>query len=338
MAAVQEVAAARFDSLRGHLESRVAAISDRLVALAAKEGKKEAACRELRKEAEALRASAQEECSRRRGLERTLHEAATLFKRELSDKSAEMHKLQSQVRRMRRLSGQQQAFTALSSSPQPGAPQSPAANAPGAWANSSSSGSPGAFDATQAVETLKSSASPLACGCAQHHRSHPGTCCSPGVAAACDVVGSELSKLREARHQYASAVLEQDRVRNAMLSSLGERLSSGARSTSPHHYHHSSHSRRHQEVDPCHRGTTSSAPHRHSHHPLPTSSQHWRLGNRSAAAAAEAGGYEDEDWASVITDDTPSTYTASVTTNIPFASWQDDLSRKLGGVMRKLQL
>ena len=49
--------------------------------------------------------------------------------------------------------------------------------------------------------------------------------CSPSAAAAaaCDL-GAELAALRVARGEYATAVLEQDRVRNALLSSLGERM------------------------------------------------------------------------------------------------------------------
>lgn len=46
----QELAAARYDSLRGHLEGRVAAISERLAALAAKEGKKDQARKELKQQ------------------------------------------------------------------------------------------------------------------------------------------------------------------------------------------------------------------------------------------------------------------------------------------------
>lgn len=54
LAAVQEVAAARYEALRAQLEGRVASISERLAVLAAKEGKKEAACRELKKEVGAM--------------------------------------------------------------------------------------------------------------------------------------------------------------------------------------------------------------------------------------------------------------------------------------------
>jgi chorismate mutase len=50
LAAVQEAAAARYDSLRASLESRVAAITEKLAALAAKEGKKDRACKELKQE------------------------------------------------------------------------------------------------------------------------------------------------------------------------------------------------------------------------------------------------------------------------------------------------
>ena len=45
-----ELAAARHDALRGQLESRVAAISERLAELLTKEGKQEAACKKLKEE------------------------------------------------------------------------------------------------------------------------------------------------------------------------------------------------------------------------------------------------------------------------------------------------
>lgn len=50
LAAVQEVAAARYDALRAQLEARVAGIGERLATLASKEGRKDAAAKELRRE------------------------------------------------------------------------------------------------------------------------------------------------------------------------------------------------------------------------------------------------------------------------------------------------
>jgi hypothetical protein len=50
LACAQELAVARYDALRGQLEGRVAAISEQLAGLTAKEGKKEAARKELKQE------------------------------------------------------------------------------------------------------------------------------------------------------------------------------------------------------------------------------------------------------------------------------------------------
>jgi hypothetical protein len=50
LAAAQELAATRCDALRGQLESRVAVIGERLAGLAAKEGKKDRALKDLEEE------------------------------------------------------------------------------------------------------------------------------------------------------------------------------------------------------------------------------------------------------------------------------------------------
>lgn len=303
MASEQELAAARYDSLRGQLEGRVAAVSERLAALTAKEGKKEAARKELKQEvrgpaaaavagwlqarcakvedamqwhrctvctahvlglachlpswkrlspeqplpwplprqAEALRCAAEEEFQRRVGLERTLHEAATLFRRELSDKNGEMRRLQGQVHRMRRLGGSAPTGVAglLASTAGPATQPdqlvaAAAAKLGDCWAQQG-----GGLPSSCVPPRTCASSSPCRGGLAVAHAAPAagaaelpvamGTCCScpcspsAGPAAAGDL-SAELAALRAARSEYASAVLEQDRVRNSLLCSLGERL------------------------------------------------------------------------------------------------------------------
>ncbi len=216
--AAHGAAAARYDALRSHLEGRLAAIGERLAALAAKEGRKEASCRELKREAEALRAAAEEECGRRRGAERTLHEAATLFRRELSDKAAEMQRLQGQVRRMRRLSGQPAVVggAGVGSMVVGGL----AAGSPIPLYGAAASLPPAAAAAPRTAVGFD--AAETTAGRCSTSPGHLGSC-SPGIAAAADL-GHELAALRAARNDYATAVLEQDWVRNSLLSSLGDTL------------------------------------------------------------------------------------------------------------------
>lgn len=177
---------------------------------------------------ESLRTSAEEEFRRRLGLERTLHEAASLFRRELSDKSAEMHRLQGQVRRMRRLSAS--AVTGCATAPLQQQQLSPSAAGPCSSTPLSSTngcfmlqpgsaGSPGKVTingvaAAEAAPFMAHSPAAMPCnGCTP--------ACSP--AAGCHL-GCELAALRAARNDYACAVLEQDRIRNSLLSSLGDKL------------------------------------------------------------------------------------------------------------------
>lgn len=199
---------------------------------------------------EALRASAEEEFRRRLGLERTLHEAASLFRRELSGKSAEMRRLQGQVHRMRRLSGVAAGAAGLAAGVTLQSVQQPLSAAASPCTHAGSQGredgccvaahgvccssphrgeeGPSASPLATAVMSAPCLGSPSTCGgCSSCSPTRRGVGGGGG-----DLLSGELAALRAARGEYASAVLEQDRLRNSLLSSLGETLRAVREATS----------------------------------------------------------------------------------------------------------
>lgn len=370
LAVVQEVAGARHDALRSQLEARVAGISGRLTTLAAKEGRKEASARELKKEvrrvarglragwpppraglppcaarlqparncarlgrgrrtraqADELRAALEGEARRRRELEATLHEAAVLFRRELAGKAGELHRLQGAVRRMRRTSGQEGAAAAAAAlavvTAAPPQLDSPSGQQPPCYCSGSggacacgrllrgrSTGAPTAAPAGSPAASLHARAAAAAPPCSPP--APPARGCSPGVAAACDLVGGELAALREARHSYAAAALEQDRLRNDLLASLGERLASPARGAP----------RCCSSSGLRWSGEGGSGPHSRRREPDSSSRGHART---LTAAARAAGGGSECSWEE------------GGGGGGEFRAWHGDLSRRLGSAMRKL--
>jgi DNA-binding Xre family transcriptional regulator len=181
---------------------------------------------------EELRDAGADEFNRRLSIEATLRQAAALFKRELATKSDEVAGLQSQLRAMRHELTSSNACGAAAVAAA-GAARHAAAAAAGGSCAASPCGSPGSAYCTAAGVTSPAAAAfGASYGGSSSYSAAAGTmggaAASPGAAAA-DVDGSaaaavaaELQALSSSRASYQNALLQQQAMRNSLLSSLGD--------------------------------------------------------------------------------------------------------------------
>lgn len=195
-------------------------------------------CRGL--QVEELRDAGADEFNRRLSIEATLRQAAALFKRELACKSDEVAGLQQQLRAMRHELTSSNACGAAAVAAA-GAARHAAAAAGGSCAGSPC-GSPGSPYCAAA-----GAASPAAAAYASYGGSYQGAAgtaggsvgaASPAAAAAgadagaAAAVAAELQVLRSSRASYQNALLQQQAMRNSLLSSLGDCMEVSDGSTS----------------------------------------------------------------------------------------------------------
>lgn len=183
---------------------------------------------------EELRNAGADEFQRRLSLEATLRQAAALFKKELASKSDEVAGLQTQLRGMRHELANSNAYSAAAVAAA-GAVRSAAAagygsccSSPVAAAAAGGLASPGyGYCLSPTAAAAAGDASAAGCSCspaAAAGAAAAGGDVAGSDAAAAAVVAAELQALRASRVGYQSALLQQQAVRNSLLSSLGERL------------------------------------------------------------------------------------------------------------------
>lgn len=201
--AAEAAAAAAAAALRSKLQGRASAIEARLLQLATQEAAREAQRQELAAQVDALMAAGADEAAQRRSLEATLRKAAGLFRRELAAKSDEVAALQGQLRGLRH----ELAAGACSSSGCSAAASRPWGSPPP---------QPAAAAAAGGGHGGSCSSSPLAVA--------GGPAAGAARDAGAAVLAAELHALRASRVGFQEAVLQQQAVRNSLLSSLGDRL------------------------------------------------------------------------------------------------------------------
>lgn len=261
---------------------------------------------------------------------------------------------------MRRFSGQQLAGVRRDGGPAAAAatgapivaPTGTAVSPPGN--DSGLFGPSGSAAAAPTSSVLQMAASPApACGACRCRCA----ACSSGLAPCClasnsplaaspgpapDPLGEELAALRAARHEYAASVLRQDRQRNDLLASLADRLplqsrpalggSSRARASPP----------RITSTDHQHAGRCGGHQCCRSGGRVGRTGRCGRCGDRLSTPAARLhafSGSSCSDTAEGGGEGDALSMGGSFSSGgaVPIQSWQRDLSRRLGGAIRKLQ-
>lgn len=184
-----------------------------------------------------LRNAGEDEFNRRLSLEATLQQAAALFKRELASKSDEVAALQGQLRGMRHELASSNACSAAAVAAA-GAARQAAAAACGSC-SSSPAASPGGCHASPGAAAAAAAAvaaaglGPRSAACSSCYPAAAGVGCSDHTAAVppaqggdsgAAAVAAELQALRASRVSYQNALLQQQAMRNSLLSSLGDCL------------------------------------------------------------------------------------------------------------------
>ncbi|PRW57326.1 P-loop containing nucleoside triphosphate hydrolases superfamily isoform 1 [Chlorella sorokiniana] len=218
--AAQRAAVEEQAGLRAQLEARLAAVSERVGALAQREAKQEKKRAELLRQVAALEASGEGERDRRREVEAALQEASSIFKRELSDKNQQLELLRQEIRYLRSWAGDASAAAQLPVAALEGVPclsaaatvvpMSPARC--GSPCASSLCGSPSFGAAHHHVYCFSAPTSPAA--------SDP----TAAAAAAARAVEAEVRALRSARHAFQRAAVSQHEQATSMARGINEAL------------------------------------------------------------------------------------------------------------------
>lgn len=176
------------------------------------------------------------ELQRRRSLEATLKQAASLFRRELASKTNEVAALQAQLRAVRHELSTSNAFTAAAVAEMGAARAAAAASASAVAApavGSHTFAAPCCSPSAATQEVLSppgcircgGEGSPAAAKTADNIlQPRIGSSGGDASASAAAVIASELQALRAARSTYQAEVLKQQSVRNSLLGSLGSVL------------------------------------------------------------------------------------------------------------------
>ncbi len=243
--------------MRAKLEARIAAVATRLSQLAATERAREARRSELAKQVQQLRSMGVGEQQRRLVVEAHLRQAAQVFQQELAGKSDEVAALQIQLRCMRNeLAGGPAAAAAAAAAA--GVYCSVPLNAAAATGNITSPPMTGLGRCMSVTGLASPTHDAAATACQQQHctpATTTGCCCgttscgsggchmtmhgsSSGGGGGCgggcrgsslqgagaDAVAAELCALRATRGGYEAALLQQQQVRNSLLSTFSECL------------------------------------------------------------------------------------------------------------------